>query len=232
MLPSTRPILCYHPYVQIEHTIFFISSDTNQFTFTSNRRLLRSSSLARLPITCSLQRSVRLALARHRVSLAAALGIVLSVFYARSYILSLRSSKARVPSLVATTLDRLATQAALHARGDAPEGWISVGQLRDDVLRDEFSASRREKLWARVAAVVERNANVRASVREGRGGEVSRVWEWIGSLGLLGDGSGGRRESGRISWGGVSTPEAAYDTKTNGNDEMEMRKWDEGRPIY
>ena len=156
----------------------------------------------------------------------------MSLLYARSYILSLRSSRARVPSLVATTLDRLATQAALHARGDAPEGWISVGQLRDDVLRDEFSASRREKQWARVAAVVERNANVRASVREGRGGEVSRVWEWIGSLGLLGDGSGGRRESRRISWGGVSTSEAAYDTNTNGNGEMEMRKWDEGRPIY
>lgn len=138
-----------------------------------------------------------------------------------------------MPSLVATTLDRLATQAALNARGEASEAWISVGQLRDDVLREEFSSKRREKLWARVAAVVERNANVRASVREGRGGEVSRVWEWMGSLGLLGDGTGGRRESGRISWGAVSTPDGARDGTPDGKDEMmEIRKWDEGRPIY
>ena len=137
-----------------------------------------------------------------------------------------------MPLLVATTLDRLATQAALHSRGEAPEGWISVGQLRDDILRDEFSSSRREKQWARVAAVVERNANVRAAVREGRGGDVSRVWEWIGSLGLIGD-SGGRRQSGRVSWGGVSTIEGGHEGSPNDNDEiMEIRKWDEGRPIY
>ena len=138
-----------------------------------------------------------------------------------------------MPALVATTLDRLATQAALHARGETLEGWISVGQLRDDVLRDEFSASRREKQWARVAAVVERNANVRASVREGRGGEVSRVWEWIGSLGLLGDTSAGRRESGRISWAGAGTPDNNLNGSPEGSSEMmEVRKWDEGRPIY
>ena len=83
------------------------------------------------------------------------------------------------------TLDRLATQAALHARGESSESWISVGQLRDDVLREEFDLKRRESMWKRVRAVVESNANVRASVREGRGGEVSRVWEWIGHLGLL-----------------------------------------------
>lgn len=137
-----------------------------------------------------------------------------------------------MPSLVNTTLDRLATQAAIHARGEALEGWISVGQLRDDVLRDEFSPSRREKQWARVAAVVERNANVRASVREGRGGEVSRVWEWIGSLGLLSDSSGDRRESGRTSWGKVTIPEGGGNGAPDGDSEiMELRKWDEGRPI-
>ena len=211
----------------------FLLSDTNQHLVPFDRRSLRSNSLARLPLACSLRRSVRVTLARHRISLATVIGIILSILHGRSYILSLQTSKARVPILVATTLDRLATQAALHVRGEATEGWISVGQLRDDVLRDEFSARRREKLWDRVAVVVERNANVRASVRESRGGEVSRVWEWIGSLGLLGDGSGGRRESGRISWGGVSTPDGDQSSISNGKDEMmELRKWDEGRPIY
>ena len=151
-----------------------------------------------------------------------------------------RSDTARIPSLVATTLDRLATQAALHARGDAAESWISVGQLRDDVLRDEFSDKRREGLWKRVSAVVEKNANVRASVRESRSGDVSRVWEWIGSVGLLDESWSSDRRSGggkRVSFGGVvdeGTPEGGRDeTPSAGGREMvEQRKWDEGRPLY
>lgn len=131
-----------------------------------------------------------------------------------------------MPNLVATTLDRLATQAALHVRGDAAEPWISVGQLRDDVLRDEFSAKRREEIWKKVKAVVEMNANVRSSVREGRGGEVSRVWEWIGSVGLLGEDawSGPRRSNARISYGGGLDGERGLTP--------EGRTWDEGRPVY
>ena len=163
--------------------------------------------------------------------------------YTRNRILQARADAARVPSLVATTLDRLATQAALYSRGDAHESWISVGQLRDDVLRDEFSDKRREAMWTRVRSVVEKNANVRASSRELRGGDVSRVWEWIGSIGLLDDpGFTGRKSGGkRVSWGGV-----IEDGETNGRasppidgardgrekEMVEQRKWDEGRPIY
>ena len=149
-----------------------------------------------------------------------------------------RSDTARIPSLVATTLDRLATQAALHARGDAAESWISVGQLRDDVLRDEFSDKRRESLWKRVSAVVEKNANVRASVRESRTGDVSRVWEWIGSVGLLDESWSDRRSGGgkRVSFGGVvdeGTPDGGRDgTPSGGREMIEQRKWDEGRPLY
>lgn len=87
-------------------------------------------------------------------------------------------------------------------------------------------------MWNQVTKVVERNANIRVSVKEGRSGEVSKVWEWIGSVGLLGD-SGGRRETGRVSWGGVSTLDGMVES-ANGtpNEMMEVRKWDEGRPIY
>ena len=147
-----------------------------------------------------------------------------------------RNDLARIPFLVATALDRLATQAALNARGDALESWISIGQLRDDVLRDEFSDKRRESIWNRVRAVVEKNANIRASVREGRGGDVSRVWEWIGSIGVLeepwvdGRGSGGKR----VSWGVLGddqTPDGRVSTG-EGKEMVEKRKWDEGRPIY
>lgn len=157
--------------------------------------------------------------------------------------MSWRAARARVPGLVATTLDRLATQAALHARGDAAEEWISVGQLRDDVLRDEFDLKRREDIWKLVKAVVEMNANIRASVREGRGGEVSRVWEWIGTVGVLGDEAwsnhqkAGRRATfdHRVSFGGNN----GLSPTNKGNDSVGAkfsdevpRKWDEGRPIY
>ena len=77
--------------------------------------------------------------------------------------------------------------------------------------------------------MVEMNANVRPSQRTGRSGEVSRVWEWIGYVGFLEDGRTGvgRRESKRVSFGGM-----AEGTASPSVDTMEMRIWDEGRPIY
>ena len=147
----------------------------------------------------------------------------------------LRSDTAKVPLLVSTTLDRLATQAALYAQQSAPEPWISVGQMRDDVLRDEFSASRRESIWKRVKAIVEMNTNVRPSVKESRSGEVSRVWEWIGNVGFLDDAlSGDRRRSGRVSLGWpAAMPDGRASPEKEGNGEMvQQRKWDEGGPIY
>lgn len=153
------------------------------------------------------------------------------MLYVRSRIIKSRSVTARVPSLVATALDRLATQAALYARGDAAESWISVGQLRDDVLRDEFSDKRRETMWKRVRSVVERNANVRASARELRGGDVSRVWEWVGSVGLLDETwSGGR--SKRVSNFEMSEGTTPDVTSPPYREMVDQRKWDEGRPIY
>lgn len=90
-------------------------------------------------------------------------------------------------------------------------------------------------MWKRVRAVVERNANVRASVREGRGGDVSRVWEWIGSVGLLEDGawSGGAKK--RVILGPVvkGTPDdRSNPMEVEGREMVEKRKWDEGRPVY
>lgn len=130
------------------------------------------------------------------------------------------------------TLDRLATQAAFHARGEALEPWISVGQLRDDVLRDMLQGSRREKLWKRVRTIVEGNANVRASVREGRGGDVSRVWEWIGGIGGIG-GVGGEREGNRRDSSKVhfSTPTPAPVKAEQSTGKPEIKPLHE-RPIY
>jgi len=146
---------------------------------------------------------------------------------------------------VATTLDRLATQAALYARGGAREPYVPIGQLRDDVLRFELQGKRREELWRRVRSVVEGNANVRAAVREGRSGDVARSWEWIGGIGSVDTNninptdypSSNRRESGRLS---LSSPLSNPDTENHvavNKDEpatspRQSRRWDEGRPIY
>ncbi|EZF32436.1 hypothetical protein H109_03825 [Trichophyton interdigitale MR816] len=192
-----------------------------------------STSLAKLSFTCSIRRHLRLSLLAYRLPILVITLCCLLAAYIRSRVLAGRSDAARVPSLVGMTLDRLATQAALHARGEALEPWISVGQLRDDVLRDELRGSRREKLWKHVRAIVEGNANVRASVREGRGGDVSRVWEWIGGVSGVSNerDSAVRRESSKVKF---SLSPSSENVVHSPDPELrrESRKWDEGRAIY
>lgn len=130
------------------------------------------------------------------------------------------------------TLDRLAAQASLHVQDkeDYPESWISIGQLRDDVLREEHSLRKREALWNRVKQVVEMNANVRSSQRESRSGEISRVWEWIGAVAGLESGER-RRKSGRVSWG-VFENKSSPVSGNDGGPGMVQSKYQEPRPIY
>ncbi|EPS34025.1 hypothetical protein PDE_08987 [Penicillium oxalicum 114-2] len=208
--------------------------------------LLSSTSTARLPLRCAARRYVRLALLAYRLPLSLLILVACGLAYARARVRARRSDIARVPELVATTLDRLATQAALHARGGAVEPYIPIGQLRDDVLRSELHGKRREELWQRVRRVVEGNANVRAAVREGRSGDVARCWEWIGGIGSVSTPGGagnavgdvGRRDSARHLL--PSPLNAAAETQPatiDGNDDpatspRQARRWDEGRPIY
>jgi hypothetical protein len=173
--------------------------------------------------------------------------LVASAIYGRHKLISHRQATAQIPGLVATTLDRLATQAALKEDGRAGEPFISVGQLRDDVLRNVFSVSERERVWQNVRKIVETNSNVRAATREGgKTGEWSRVWEWIGPLdlapglegrrrsGLMGDGrgiGGGGQSSGNLveeASASASTPAPPPPDRSD----LEVRRWDEGRPIY
>jgi hypothetical protein len=142
---------------------------------------------------------------------------------------------AAIPQLVSLTLDRLATQAARHVADKEawPENYISISQLRDDVLRDEHSLSKRNAIWQKVRNVVEMNANVRSSQRQDRNGEIQRVWEWIGNTASI-EGKeerDERRKSGRVSWGAfgdASSPVSGSD----GGPEVVQMKWAEGRPIY
>lgn len=99
-----------------------------------------------------------------------------------------------------------------------------MNQLRDDVLRNDFSSSRRINLWKRVQKKVESNSNIRAAVREGASGDVSRMWEWIGPVHLLEDRPGSEKR--RVTPGWNSTPEPEDQQM------VQAQRWDEGRPQY
>ncbi|SZF03083.1 unnamed protein product [Blumeria hordei] len=143
---------------------------------------LSSTSLTRLSLVCALRRSVRNTLAQYCFPIGGIVVSILLLVYCRKVITSMHKINAAIPNLVSVTLNRLAIQAALHQNDRGVDRWISIGQLRDDVLRDEHQVSKRESIWRKVRAVVETNCNVRASQKEDRNGEVSRVWEWIGAL--------------------------------------------------
>ncbi|KAK2019899.1 hypothetical protein LZ32DRAFT_518443 [Colletotrichum eremochloae] len=187
---------------------------------------LSSSSLARLPIGCALKRSVKLGLARHRLSIGSVIFLISAYFYVRRRYRSHKATVAQVPALVDLVLSRLATQKELGEE-DIDDPWLFLPNLRDDVLRSVHSLGERDRIWTRVKAVVEQNSNVRTSQREGRSGEVGRAWEWIGPI--AGD-SARRRKSGRHSF--------AADAKTEDtpgvseNKAGAHSKWEEPRPIY
>lgn len=154
---------------------------------------------------------------------------VLTTWYGKYSFTTRRAMEARAKQLASDVFDRLANHAALSIQepGAYPDKGISMTQLRDDVLRNEFSSSRRQKLWERVQKKVEFNSNIRAAVRTTASGDVARMWEWTGPIKLLEDGrSSGKRQSGRFSLGMDSSPPAAA------NDMQDVQKWDEGRPIY
>lgn len=119
------------------------------------------------------------------------------------------------------------------------EPWISMVALRDDVLREEFRAKERTRLWEVVKGLVEGNANVRTMVREGRTGDVSRVWEWVGAVQRIeGSASASRRQSGAVGRlaGGPSgrLSEARGDGVESEESSLVQTspRWEEGRPYY
>ncbi|KEQ89835.1 hypothetical protein M438DRAFT_361276 [Aureobasidium pullulans EXF-150] len=147
-------------------------------------RSFRSNSLAAVSFKCALKRSVRLTIRQHLRELVGAMLLCLAAIYGQRTISKSRSTSTQAKRLAGLALDKLAAQASLHAQDPVgyPEPLISMVALRDDVLRDEFRAQERNRIWTAVQKLVEGNANVRTMVREGRTGDVSRMWEWIGAV--------------------------------------------------
>ncbi|KAL5121006.1 inner nuclear membrane protein enriched at telomere/subtelomere region [Pleosporales sp. CAS-2024a] len=194
---------------------------------TTGGKLVASSSLAELSLACSVRRSVRRSLERYLLQIVMMVFVVATGSYGKYHYTTSRAMETRAKQLAGNVFDRLANHAALSMQepGAYPDKGVSMTQLRDDVLRTEFSTSRRQKLWERVQKKVEFNSNVRAAVRTTANGDVGRIWEWIGPVKLLEDGrSSGRRESGRFSFGMGSSPPGPVGELTP--------KWEEGRPMY
>lgn len=157
--------------------------------------------------------------------------------YTRHRITSGREEEERAKQLASMALQKLSLQASLHASEPDVfgEDYVSVAQLRDDVLRDEFSATRRKKLWAKVQQKVEHNSNVRPIVRESRSGDVGRTWQWVGAVGRLEspDNSSvieNRRKSGRVSFGGERWIEP--EGERSYSEMSEVSRWKEGGQYY
>jgi hypothetical protein len=222
---------------------------TNQNSLVDSRArtYYRSTSLARLPINCAIRRYAVRTLAAYRIPIGFLVLILIGLAYVRARIIAYKAATAQIPSLVATTLDRLATQAALVEDGRAKEAHLSVGGLRDDVLRNVFSVRERERVWQNVRKIVEGNSNVRAATREGRGGEVGRTWEWIGPVDFAGvAGLDGRRSGVGYSLGGGSRQSLGAPgeddsgvSEANGDaravqqqEKSRARNWNEGRHYF
>ncbi|CAK3906279.1 Inner nuclear membrane SRC1 [Lecanosticta acicola] len=210
---------------------------------TGQHAVLRSTSLAAIPFACAVRRSLRETLRHYFWQLVAVLLVLSGGTYGRRRITSSHETEAKAKKLASLALEKLSLQAAYHAAEPEiyKENYISVAQLRDDVLRDEFSASRRKKLWERVQRKVEGNANVRPMVREGRSGDVGRVWEWVGAVGYLESpqqSGENRRRSGRVSFAGDDSrliePSEEFSESALQRSETKpvVKKWSEGRGTY
>jgi hypothetical protein len=197
----------------------------------SSERRLASTSLAELPLGCSIRRSLRHTLERNLWPVTLIFLVLISGSYGRYSFTTSRAMEARAKQLAGEVFDRLANHAALNHQepGSYPDQGISMAQLRDDVLRNEFSTRRRQQLWTRVQKKVEHNANVRAAVRENHSGDVARMWEWVGPVQMLEDArSSSRRESGQYRYPAVENTPLNRASREN----LQVSKYDEGHPIY
>ncbi|KAF8654062.1 hypothetical protein AX16_003596 [Volvariella volvacea WC 439] len=116
--------------------------------------------------------------------------LTMIALYGRTRRVQKQAEGKRIAELVQIALDALRNQELAHYTDPitAPHPYLSSVQLRDLILQDEHSVSKRQRLWGAVERVVEGNTNVRANLEETGGGEEMRVWRWIGSAGRTSSG--------------------------------------------
>ncbi|KAF8455506.1 Man1-Src1p-C-terminal domain-containing protein [Terfezia claveryi] len=144
-----------------------------------------STSLASLPLICSIRLSLLNTLASYRIELLSILAAILTIIKINMKLQQRRKNNELVTKYVHLVLDLLQRKAEMMVGSEREDdAAVPVVQMRDQVLRHEFNPERRQEVWKGVQGVVEHNSNVRAMSREVRG-EVFRVWMWIGGVGRL-----------------------------------------------
>lgn len=134
-----------------------------------------------MPLSCRARLAAYSVADEHKGILSLLSAILAVVGYGRHAIQHRRKIEEEVEELVPLSLSLLQAQAQNYSLRDSmtPEPYLAPAQLRDLVLRDEKSASRKAELWKKVEKAVEKNANVRARMAEQHGEEI-RVWQWVG----------------------------------------------------
>lgn len=157
--------------------------------------------------------------------------VIVSAVYGKHSITTYMTTETQAKRLASITLRKLAQQPALNSYDPNlyPETWISIGQLRDDILREEFSANRRRQLWRRVQKKVEQNSNIRSTNRVGRSGEMSKAWEWIGAIGAI---SNSNTPSGAIADVDRSDAQLSTTRRGSGDAIRYTANWEESRPMF
>lgn len=142
---------------------------------------LRSTSLASIPLTCAIRRSVLSRLTQHRFEIGILISTILGYLFIKQSVKTRAQRQARSKQLAGLAITRLKTQRTLAL--EDPKGrtlrCVPVPQLRDEIQAEVASLDTRKRVWGDVERLVETNSNVRARQTDIEG-EIMRVWEWVG----------------------------------------------------
>ncbi|SOV08620.1 related to SRC1 - involved in sister chromatid segregation [Ustilago sp. UG-2017a] len=153
-----------------------------------------------LSLSCRSRLALKGWVLRARLYFFLLLSAISGVLYLRHRLSASRAENAKVALLVSAALERLQEQEYQHAVDPVlyPDDFVPLSHLRDHILSEEHNGKTRNRLWKKVAKVVEENSNVRTRQAQKKG-EWLRVWQWVGVEGYKGTPS--RRESGLVGSG-------------------------------
>ncbi|TKY90418.1 hypothetical protein EX895_000416 [Sporisorium graminicola] len=140
-----------------------------------------------LSLSCRSRLALKGWVLRARLYVFLVLTAVSALLYLRHRLAAARAESAKVALLVQVALEKLQEQEYLHGRDPVlhPDDFVPLSHLRDHVLSEVHHAGARNRLWKKVASVVEENSNVRVRQAQKRG-EWLRVWQWVGVEGWRG----------------------------------------------
>lgn len=140
-----------------------------------------------LSLSCRSRLALKGWVLRARLYFFLLLSAISGFLYLRYRLSATRAENAKVALLVSAALERLQEQAYQHAVDPVlhPDDFVPLSHLRDHILSEEHNGKTRNRLWKKVAKVVEENSNVRTRQAQKKG-EWLRVWQWVGVEGYKG----------------------------------------------